>query len=163
MKLKGISRTGRSGFTLVELLIVIIIIGILAGAMMMLMGSSSDRAEATKIISDLRSLKSATLQFRAEHKDAIALTIDDLRPFMDANINPAHYQAMGGPTPPDGTIKWYVGYIGPHMANAGVRKALASSAKDSNLLGQVAIMGLTDTPAYGIGADPDPIAGMKVR
>jgi general secretion pathway protein G len=71
---KGISRTGRKAFTLVELLIVIIIIGILAGAMMMLLGSSSDRAEATKIISNLRSMKSATLQFRADHPNDTELT-----------------------------------------------------------------------------------------
>ena len=57
------------GFTLVELLIVIVIIGILAGAMMMLMGSSSDKAEATKVISDLRTMKGAMLQYYTDHSE----------------------------------------------------------------------------------------------
>jgi general secretion pathway protein G len=163
MNLKKFPRTGRKGFTLVELLIVIIIIGILAGAMMMLLGSSSDRADATKIISDLRSLKSASLQFYASNPNVQTLTIDDLRPFMDANINPAHYQAVGGPMPPDGAIKWYIYYQGPNMIKPGVRKALVDSATDSNLLGQEAMSNASDTPPYGVGADPDMVVGMKAR
>ena len=47
------------GFTLVELLIVIIIIGILAGMMMLSTGSATDKAEATKIVSDMRNVNAA--------------------------------------------------------------------------------------------------------
>ena len=38
------------GFTLVELLIVVVIIGILAGVMMLSVGSITDKAEAVKIL-----------------------------------------------------------------------------------------------------------------
>ncbi len=49
------------GFTLVELLIVIIIIGILAGALLLVAGAGTDKANATKIVSDMRTVKSSAL------------------------------------------------------------------------------------------------------
>ena len=55
------------GFTLVELLIVIIIIGILAGMMMLSTGSATDKAEATKIVSDMRNVKAACLMYYADN------------------------------------------------------------------------------------------------
>jgi len=54
------------GFTLVELLIVVIIIGILAGMMMLSSGAAVDKAEATKIVSDMRNVKSACLMSYAD-------------------------------------------------------------------------------------------------
>lgn len=72
------------GFTLVELLIVIIIIGILAGAMLLVMGSGTDSAEATKIVSDLRSLKSAALLYYGDHPKATEVpAIGELQKYMD--------------------------------------------------------------------------------
>ena len=55
------------GFTLVELLIVIIIIGILAGMMMLSTGSATDKAEATKIVSNLRNMKAAVVMYYADN------------------------------------------------------------------------------------------------
>jgi len=65
-EVKEKARKARKGFTLVELLIVIIIIGILAGAMMLVAGTSRDAAEASKIISDLRNIKTAALMYITE-------------------------------------------------------------------------------------------------
>ena len=53
----------KGGFTLVELLIVIMIIAILAGMVMLATGSATDGAEATKVANDLRNLKGAALMF----------------------------------------------------------------------------------------------------
>lgn len=55
------------GFTLVELLIVIIIIGILAGMMMLATGSATDKAEATKVVSNLRNIKAGCVMYYADH------------------------------------------------------------------------------------------------
>ena len=67
MKKRLQRRGSRKGFTLVELLIVIIIIGILAGAMMLVAGGGRDSAEASKIISDLMTIKSAALMWMTEN------------------------------------------------------------------------------------------------
>lgn len=56
-----ILKARKSGFTLVELLIVIMIIAILAGMMLLATGSATDSATATKIINDMRAAKSAAL------------------------------------------------------------------------------------------------------
>ena len=57
----------KKGFTLVELLIVIIIIGIMAGGLMLSMTSSSDSANAATLISDLRNTKAAAIMWLADN------------------------------------------------------------------------------------------------
>lgn len=61
----------RKGFTLVELLIVIVVIGILSAMMMLSSTEAVSSARANNIISDMRNLKTAALSFYADHIDAV--------------------------------------------------------------------------------------------
>lgn len=82
---KIIKKNRKKGFTLVELLIVIIIIGILAGMMMLSTGAATDKAEATKIVSDMRNLKAAAIMYYADyHKYPNETAVDaSLDKYMD--------------------------------------------------------------------------------
>ena len=61
----------REGFTLVELLIVIVVIGVLSAMMMLSSTEAVSSAKAADIISDLRNLKTAALAYYADHLDAV--------------------------------------------------------------------------------------------
>ncbi len=59
----------RKGFTLVELLIVIVVIGILSAMMMLSSTEAVTSAKASNIISNLRNLKTAALAYYVDHLD----------------------------------------------------------------------------------------------
>lgn len=53
----------KKGFTLVELLVVLVVIGILAGSLVLIFGSARNRSTATRVVSDLMTLKRASVIF----------------------------------------------------------------------------------------------------
>ena len=163
---------GSGGFTLVELLIVIIIIGILAGALLLITGAGSDKAEATRIVSDLNSLKSAAMMYHADNPDATAPLVTSigsgsgnanafLGKYMDRTISGDCYFVTGmsggwyvfilsgilSPTP-EAMLKWQ-----------RIAKKLAETAEAQGLLGMASLTGTTDV----VFTESDLIVAMRAK
>ena len=119
----------RAGFTLVELLIVIIIIGILAGAMLLVAGSGTDKAEATKIISDLRGLKAAALMLYADKPNIAAgdVKIEELQKYMDREFSETNF----GVEVTSGDSEWWV--YRENISSTGVQNKLADIGEEVGL------------------------------
>ncbi len=127
----------RRGFTLVELLIVIVVIGILSAMMMLSSTEAVSSAKAAKIISDLRNIKTATLAWYADNLDAIEPQIkawtfslhaheSEIAKYMGTDIG--DYQLYGN----YGKGSWSVWLS---VSDPNVKKKLASRAKSLRLMG----------------------------
>jgi general secretion pathway protein G len=129
----------KGGFTLVELLIVIMIIAILAGMMLLATGSATDSAEATKIINDLRNVKSAALMFYADEMvwPTSTTLVTSWEAYLDRTWDSARYGALPdvGVERADG--KQFVGFslATPPGSTNGVKKKLTAKASEAGLFG----------------------------
>jgi len=124
------------GFTLVELLIVIIIIGILAGMMLLATGSATDKAEATKIVANMRTIKSACLMYYAD-KGAWPGTdnIDSVSDYMDSKISTDIYSFANTKNTDDsaGTGLVIKADLSGTQFSSGMKGKLKGMAADSGL------------------------------
>lgn len=68
-------RGSRNGFTLVELLIVVIILGILAAIVIPQLSTSSDEAKESTLVTDIQMMRNAIDLYRVQHKDLYPGTI----------------------------------------------------------------------------------------
>ena len=137
--------TKREGFTLVELLIVIVVIGVLSAMMMLSSTEAVSSAKAADIVSDLRNLKTAALAFYADNlasadKDGFSLSGTDeakyrtaILKYMNNGDADAHYKFVGTNQPDT----WYVYYdtgVDGNQVTPTVSKKLESRAKSTGLL-----------------------------
>jgi prepilin-type N-terminal cleavage/methylation domain-containing protein len=104
-------RQNESGFTLTELLIVIVILGILTGVVVLAVGAFTDRGESAACRADKKSLESAIEAYRAKESRfppaLVDLTPDYLRSLPTSTKYTFSYTAAGGPNgnPPPGTLR----------------------------------------------------------
>ena len=115
------------GFTLVELLIVIIIIGILAGMMMLSAGAATDKAEATKIVSNMRNIKAATIMYYADNGDWPETDVNKVSQYLGASVDTTVYGLVSGGTASDDYSVEAKGIA------SGVQKKLGDMANQASL------------------------------
>ncbi len=117
------------GFTLVEMLIVIIIIGTLAGMMMLSTGAATNKAEATRIVSDMRSLKTACVMYYADFSEWPEEINASLDKYLDVPVSGGSDFSL---TQSENVL--WVSYSGGKLAAGnGVSERLAAMAKESGL------------------------------
>ena len=170
----------RKGFTLVELLIVIVVIGILSAMMMLSSTEAMSSAKASNIASNLRNLKTATLAWYADHVDWVSpdlkvnigtttgKQIDEVVGTESGKANILKYfnnegsmTLVGSPSAgqygihqatEDGKNSWYVGYAFA-TNETSVKEKLAGRAKTMGLkFGTAQAGSLSDTAGDNVAA-----------
>ena len=125
----------RRGFSLVELMVVIVIMGILGAGVMLSSSSAVASARALTIINDLRSLKEAALLFYLDNPDT-APSLDGLKTYIENpdKITDTLYKV----TQNESTKAYFISYNLTNEPNkAEVKTRLASRAKSAGLLGGI--------------------------
>jgi prepilin-type N-terminal cleavage/methylation domain-containing protein len=146
-----IMRAHKNGFTLVELLMVVMIIAILTGMTMLATGAAIDGAEAVRVINDLLDLKAASIMFYLDEEhwpdevvgagvfnsaSALARSFDRYTdsPLLGETQRYASIQIASGDL--ESTVRAFIGLeLTGSAAKAGVRRKLRGSAENSGLYG----------------------------
>ena len=160
----------RKGFTLVELLIVIVVIGILSAMMMLSSTEAVSSARASNIVSNLRNLKTAALSYYVDNVDTYDVsTVENANKLEQEDVRTkilkymstaaeqvgAEYGFVG-----DDPATWYVYYNVTNDQN--VKDKLTGRANSTGLRGADNINGFTSGDAPGVYKGQDYV-GMFIR
>jgi len=136
------------GFSLIELLVVLMIMGLLSGGLMIAASRAMASAEAVRIISDLRSIKVACLMFSmeedAEINDPSTFDITCLETYLDRKIQAESFSLYGNEE------KLFIG-CGPIKKK--VSRYIEQRAEENGLYGSSSSSEEPQTP-YVSGEEP---------
>jgi general secretion pathway protein G len=124
------------GFTLVELLVALVIVGILAGALLLVSSAGADKAQAARVVSDLRNLKAAAVEFNAS-SGRWPSAVADLSGYLDGPLEckgPVCYEVASGET---GTFIGFTADLA--RAGAGLKDRLKGMAGSVALYSDTAL------------------------
>lgn len=128
----------QTGFTIVELLIVIIVIGILAAIVITSFRGVQQKARDSERVSDINSMKKqleALYASKGYYPLTESLPGGQGFPFLAANMPGADPQIMVTPTASDKTLSSYKDFSSPPIANYGYISYKADGSRCSSALG----------------------------
>ncbi len=147
-----------SGFTLIEMLMVIVIIGALTGTLMLSVSSATDKANASKIVSNLRSLKAACVMYYADNGqwpsenvvfDGVQSTNDGIKKSIETYLDKIPEKGYKIYAPISGENSCVVSYSDSAAMSDGVKEKLKKMAANSALYASNAV----NATAYGGGEE----------
>ncbi len=139
------------GFTLVELLIVLVAVGILAGALLLVSTAGADKAQAMRVVSDLRNLKAAAVQYNAS-SGSWPSSVTDLSGYLDGPLECSGPVCYGVASSEAGD---FVGFRADlSRVSSGVKDRLKGMAEAVSLYSDTALANLyagQDEAVYPVG------------
>ena len=148
------------GFTLVELLIVIVVIGILASMMMISTSESTSTAKANTIISNLRNFSMAAMAYYTDNMDTFGKTpsteieMDKVKGYMhnEGKIpDEEKYEVLNNYNADKKTSTWWARYDASN-ADTRIKEKLTGRAASANLKGSASV---ATPPKKSEGKYPD--------